>query len=194
MAVDPDGVTFIQTTSVLLFNQTNPEENGIYEVGVVGVGVAPITRVTDMDEVAEVIFGWGVLCSGGTLYTDHYFIVTDVPAVIDVDPLIIKDISNTSTKEHHAQDGVYVVGVVGGGTAALTRATDMNTAAEAMGAVVHITAGTTNINKDFCQMTTTGVTLGTTPLNFVDGATLLPTGKNLPGDTMEHVDGGVYSK
>lgn len=61
-----------------------------------------------------------------------------------------------------AENGLYVFN---GASSAATRATDANTAAKIKGAAVFVTEGSVNADKRF-NLTTDGVTLGTTALTF----------------------------
>lgn len=80
--------------------------------------------------------------------------------------ILLKDQSTAS------QNGIYVVGTVGGGTAALTRALDMDASAEVLpGALVYISEGTANGNAFYFLSTDAAVTIGSTSLTF----TKLPT-------------------
>jgi len=85
--LDLDGVTLVDGDRVLLKNQTNGEENGIYDVS--GVGVAIIfTRSADADEDSEVNPGMSTFISEGTVNGDQGFsLTTDNPFILNTDPL-----------------------------------------------------------------------------------------------------------
>jgi hypothetical protein len=61
-----DGLTYVAGERILLKDQTAPAENGIYVVGTVAGGVAPLTRALDADGNDEIVAGMMVLVSEGT--------------------------------------------------------------------------------------------------------------------------------
>lgn len=78
------------------------------------------------------------------------------------DRVLLKDQSTP------AQNGVYVVGTVGGGTAPLTRATDFDASAEVKpNTIVAVSAGTANANTIWQLTVATAPTIGSTSLPFV---------------------------
>lgn len=85
------------------------------------------------------------------------------------DRVLLKDQSTAS------QNGIYVVGVVAGDTAPLTRATDMAAGATFTdGDAVWCQAGTANGNKEF-RLTTTGV-VGSASISYVTLTTSISPG------------------
>jgi hypothetical protein len=62
-----DGLTMEEGQRVLLKDQTEPAENGLYTLGVVNEGTAPLTRSTDMNATAHLKAGAIVSVKGGTL-------------------------------------------------------------------------------------------------------------------------------
>jgi hypothetical protein len=84
-SVDIDGVTLIQGDRVLLTEQTDKSENGLYIVGIVAAGLAPLTRPTDFDTDAKVLSETFVAIEEGTLFKNQlYHLTTDNPILIDV--------------------------------------------------------------------------------------------------------------
>jgi hypothetical protein len=63
-----DGITYVAGNRVLLTMQTTTTQNGIYVVGTVGSGTAPLTRATDMPAAAVMPNGMVVEISEGTHY------------------------------------------------------------------------------------------------------------------------------
>lgn len=63
-----DGLTYLAGQRVLLANQTTAADNGIYAVGTVAAGTAPLTRVADMPAAATYNPGQVVEVSEGTLF------------------------------------------------------------------------------------------------------------------------------
>ena len=77
-----DGVTLVEGNLVLLKNQTASQNNGIFKVGAVAAGLAPLTR----DGAADLYIGVGgceVYVTEGTLSANHTFtLTTDAPIVV----------------------------------------------------------------------------------------------------------------
>jgi hypothetical protein len=63
-----DGVTGVQGDYVLLVNQTTPAQNGLYVIGVVTIGVAPLTRVPTMATGSTIVNGCRVEVSEGAIW------------------------------------------------------------------------------------------------------------------------------
>lgn len=185
-----DGVVIATGDRILVKDQTLPAENGIYVAQASGAAV----RATDLDATAEAIFGKSITVTAGTVNTGKIFVVSVVPTTLGTDPLTFADTATPAgLTVIHAFDGVYVVGVVAG-TAPLTRATDMDSAAELQGAVVSVTSGTVNSGKTFLEMATI-TTLGVSAANFADKAGMFPTAiVNKPGDNEKNSDSQVYAQ
>jgi hypothetical protein len=81
--ITPDGATTVVAGDrVLLPNQTNPEENGIYVYGTIG-GTAPLTRATDLNELSEIQLGDSVWVGGdGVSLANTLWRVTQVPVAL----------------------------------------------------------------------------------------------------------------
>jgi len=86
-----DGVTLTLNQRVLVKNQADTFENGIYQLSQVGTGAAKwiLTRVTDMDQSAEIAHTFVFVKSGGTTYGDTGFVCTSQPELTTVgtDPI-----------------------------------------------------------------------------------------------------------
>lgn len=65
-----DGLTYVAGERVFLPAQTAPAQNGVYLVGTVAGGVAPLTRTLDADGATEIVAGMVVLVSEGTTHAD----------------------------------------------------------------------------------------------------------------------------
>jgi hypothetical protein len=63
-----DGLTYVASNRVLLTMQTTVAQNGIYVVGTVNTGTAPLTRATDMPAAAVMPNGLVVEISEGATY------------------------------------------------------------------------------------------------------------------------------
>ena len=80
-----DGVTLIENDRVLLTEQATASENGLYVVGVVAGGLAPLTRPTDFDTDAEVLSETFVAIEEGSAHANElYHLITNNPILIDV--------------------------------------------------------------------------------------------------------------
>jgi hypothetical protein len=82
--ITPDGtiVPLVAGDRVLLPNQTNPEENGIYVVGVV-TGTCVLSRATDLNELSEIQLGDSVWVHGtGATLSNTEWRVTQVPVAL----------------------------------------------------------------------------------------------------------------
>jgi hypothetical protein len=65
-----DGQAFVAGDRILLANQTTGSQNGIYVVGTVAAGVAPLTRSFDMATGSLIIAGSIVPVVAGTLFAE----------------------------------------------------------------------------------------------------------------------------
>ena len=63
-----DGITYVEGNRVLLAGQTTAAQNGVYVVGTVATGAAPLTRAPDMPSGARLPNGLVVEVSEGTFY------------------------------------------------------------------------------------------------------------------------------
>jgi hypothetical protein len=71
--VSNDGVTLAAGDYVLLKNQSTASENGIYVVGTVAGGTAPLTRASFFDDATEIVPGAVVHVSEGTANADTFW-------------------------------------------------------------------------------------------------------------------------
>ena len=82
-----DGVTLVENDRVLLTNQTTLSQNGLYQVGVVAAGIAPLTRPTDFDDSNEVLSETFVpIEEGATQANQLWHLTSNNPLTIDVSP------------------------------------------------------------------------------------------------------------
>lgn len=80
-----DGVTLVEDDRVLLTEQVTQSENGLWQVGVVAGGLAPLTRPVDFDTDAEVIAETFVAIEeGSTSAGTLWHLVSNNPLTIDV--------------------------------------------------------------------------------------------------------------
>jgi hypothetical protein len=74
----------VQGDYVLLVNQTTGQQNGLYVVGVVGGGTAPLTRVPDFATGAVLSAGQKCEIDGGTVFANSTWKVTTLgPITVD---------------------------------------------------------------------------------------------------------------
>lgn len=99
-SINIDGVALILNDRVLVKNQTNTFENGIYIVTTVGSGAANwiLTRATDYDEPSEINPGDLVVVNEGTVNTQTSWIETATVATIGTDAILFSQFTaNPST-------------------------------------------------------------------------------------------------
>lgn len=76
-----DGVTGVEGDLVLLANQTTGAESGVYVLGVVGGGTAPLTRVAWLPAAAVVRSGYTVHVEAGTLFASTSWFISTAGAI-----------------------------------------------------------------------------------------------------------------
>lgn len=88
-AFTSDGQSPGANSRVLVWQQTNAFENGIYTLTTVGDGATNwvLTRSTDYDEIAEITPGTFVIVENGTLYENTAFVQEDTVAIIGTDSI-----------------------------------------------------------------------------------------------------------
>jgi len=88
-----DGVTLVENDRVLLTEQATASENGLYVVGVVAGGLAPLTRPTDFDTDAEVLSETFVAIEEGSQFANQlYHLISNNPLLIDVSDQVWQEI------------------------------------------------------------------------------------------------------
>ena len=87
-----DGIVLVAGDRVLLRAQTAVDENGIYDVGVVAGGLAPLTRSLDFDDGTEIVNGAVVTIAEGTANEDTAWAVTsDSPIIVGTDNIVFEE-------------------------------------------------------------------------------------------------------
>jgi hypothetical protein len=76
-----DGLTFVEGDRVLLAKQTTAAQDGIYVVGVVGGGTAPLTRASDWAAAAVLPAASMVTVNEGTAWKNSQWIATVAGAI-----------------------------------------------------------------------------------------------------------------
>jgi len=192
------GVTLATSDRILLKNQTNEEENGIYVVAASGAA----SRASDYNTITELKTTL-IFVTAGTNADKTYIFDTDMSsyvttytvklattanidtltsgldattnldsvAMTQADLVLVKDQTNPE------ENGIYVVSAHEG-TAA--RETTFNQTAEIVGSVIFVTHGATNASKIFKCDTTGVIEIGVTELDFtaLDLEFTQVTGKN----------------
>jgi hypothetical protein len=151
-AATNDNVLGVEGDLVLLVGQTTPAQNGLYRIGTVATGVAPLTRAAQLPAGAVLPNGTVVEISEGTLYGKGFFKATATTTGGSVvgtnDPVFFpRHVKKTVT----LVAGAYTLGAGGGLEPLLLLA----------GATVHVcrnTANTTASTVQYaCITRTTGV-------------------------------------
>lgn len=114
-----DGVTYVAGDRVLLANQTTAAQNGVYVVGTVATGTAPLTRVADMPTGMAIRNGMVVEVSEGTIFAgSSWKAMCTGAAVVGTDdpvfyPRVCKGILTlaSGTKTLGATEGLFLFSV-----------------------------------------------------------------------------------
>lgn len=161
-----DNVATVLNDRILVKNQAEPHDNGIYKVTTEGtVGVAAVlTRATDADTNAKVTAGmFTFVTKGDTLADKGFVLTTNDPIDLDTDPLAFSQFSG------------------GGNGDMLLAGTQEVTGAKTFDVATFIlkgsTSGTTEVNSN--------ATAGTTVLT-------MPAGTQTLLGTLSTIDGGAY--
>lgn len=78
-----DGITLAEDDRILLKDQTDAKQNGIYVLGAVDAGAAPLTRATDWDGAVEIKQNTLVAVAEGTANANLFYMITgDFPATV----------------------------------------------------------------------------------------------------------------
>jgi hypothetical protein len=111
-----DGLTYVAGERVLLANQTTAAQNGLYVVGTVATGTAPLTRAPEMPAAMAIVNGMIVEVSEGTLYAGSSWkaMCTGAKVVATDDPLFYPAVCKgtatlvAGTKTLGATEGLYL--------------------------------------------------------------------------------------
>lgn len=122
-----DGVQLNLNDRVLVKNQTNSYENGIYVVTNPGTGSIPwiLTRSTDMDEFIEVVGAFTFVETGDTNSDIGYICNSESPVAIGISPINwVKFNSVPDLVNYEADDGISIESDVSGNNVIGTKVTD----------------------------------------------------------------------
>jgi len=168
-----DGVTLTHNDRILVKNQTQAHDNGIYIVQLNGAA----TRATDYNVVGEVDAGDFIFVEGGTVNGKTGWIQTNKITTLGSDAIAFTQFSGAGT--YSASNGLTLTGnafsINTGVTADLTTAqtlTNKTLTSPKINEDVAVTATATEINV------LDGITSSTAELNILDGATLSTTELN----------------
>jgi len=134
-AFSVDGVSPSATARILVKNQTNTFENGIYTLTTVGSGSTNwvLTRATDFDTATEIAGGDFTFVDAGSTLANTGWVCTDEVTTVGTDPIIFQQFSGAGT--YTASNGVQLVGsnfsgvvVSGGGLTVGASGFDIDTA------------------------------------------------------------------
>lgn len=100
-----DGVTLSSGNRILVTAQTNPIDNGLYQVQTVGnAGNGTWVRTTDADETGEIEAGMLVMVTEGTVYADSLWkLTTNNPIIIGTTALNFSQVDSSSAAGGNTQ-------------------------------------------------------------------------------------------
>lgn len=109
-AFSTDGVSPALNARILVKNQTNTFENGIYVLSTVGDGSTPwvLTRATDFDTAAEMSGGDFTFVDAGATLANTGWVSVDEVTIVGTDPVVFDQFSGAGT--YTASNGVLLTG------------------------------------------------------------------------------------
>ena len=109
-AFTTDGTTPSQNDRILVKNQTNTYENGIYTLTTVGSGSTNwvLTRATDFDTAVEIAGGDFTFVDNGTTYANTGWVNVDEVTTVGTDPIVFQQFSGAGT--YTASNGITLTG------------------------------------------------------------------------------------
>jgi hypothetical protein len=109
-AFSTDGTTPAQNARILVKDQTNTANNGIYTLTTVGSGSTNwvLTRATDFDTSTEIAGGDFTFVDNGTLYANTGWVNVDEVTTVGTDPIVFQQFSGAGT--YTASNGVLLTG------------------------------------------------------------------------------------
>jgi hypothetical protein len=105
-----DGESVVLGQRVLIKNQTDAKQNGIYTLTTVGSSSAPwvLTRAEDFNSAAEIHGGDFVFVTGGTLYNNTGWVQTETMTAVGTDSVAFTQFSGAGT--YIAGNGLTLTG------------------------------------------------------------------------------------
>jgi hypothetical protein len=109
-AFSTDGVSPALNARILVKDQTNTAENGIYVLSTVGDGSTPwvLTRATDFDTAAEIAGGDFTFVDAGSTLANTGWVNIDEVTIVGTDPIVFQQFSGAGT--YTASNGVLLTG------------------------------------------------------------------------------------
>lgn len=109
-AFTTDGQNTTVGARILVKDQTNTAQNGIYTVTTVGSGSTNwvLTRATDFDTSVEIAGGDFTFVDNGTLYANTGWVCVDEVTTVGTDPIVFQQFSGAGT--YTASNGVLLTG------------------------------------------------------------------------------------
>jgi hypothetical protein len=109
-AFSTDGVSPSATARILVKDQTNTFENGIYTLTTVGDGSTNwvLTRATDFDTAAEMAGGDFTFVDAGSTFANTGWVMVDEVTTVGTDPVVFQQFSGAGT--YTASNGVLLTG------------------------------------------------------------------------------------
>lgn len=110
VAFSVDGVSPAQGSRILVKNQTNTFENGIYTLTTVGSGSTNwvLTRATDFDTAVEIAGGDFTFVDFGNTLANTGWVNVDEVTTVGTDPIVFQQFSGAGT--YTASNGVQLAG------------------------------------------------------------------------------------
>lgn len=105
-----DGTSPALNARILVKNQTNTAQNGIYTLTTVGTGSTNwvLTRATDFDTAAEIAGGDFTFVDNGTTLANTGWVNVDEVTTVGTDPIVFQQFSGAGT--YVAGDGLLLTG------------------------------------------------------------------------------------
>jgi hypothetical protein len=109
-AFSTDGVSPALNARILVKDQTNTAQNGIYVLSTVGDGSTPwvLTRATDFDTAAEIAGGDFTFVDAGSTLANTGWVNIDEVNIVGTDPIVFQQFSGAGT--YTASNGVLLTG------------------------------------------------------------------------------------
>jgi hypothetical protein len=110
VAFETDGTTPTVNARILVKNQTNTAQNGIYTLTTVGSGSTNwvLTRATDFDTSTEIAGGDFTFVDNGTTLANTGWVNVDEVTTVGTDPIVFQQFSGAGT--YTASNGVLLTG------------------------------------------------------------------------------------
>lgn len=198
-AFSVDGQSPLINARILVKNQSNQEENGIYSLSTVGDGITPwvLTRTTDFDQPSEIIPGSIVAVQNGTVNANTVWVELATVTTVGTDPIIFSTFSNTGVQTLNADTGSAFGNtiLIAGGQNIATSATG-STLTVSFSGVLPVANGGTGTSTQFTQGSVvfagaSGVYSQDNSAFFWDPSTnRLGVGTNVPKNSLD-IAGGV---